>query len=110
MARTGADAKQWNLEMKARKMQKCQSPIEGFRVLIDRGIAGDVDTYSSMLRIQDTLFKATGMADANREGFQNAVFAIAGLAETNHALTIEATGRKSAAATNVAKDAFDVRT
>ena len=65
------------------------------RVFLDGSLVGDVDTYSSTLpRVQDTLFKATGLADAN------------------HTLTIEATGGKNAQSTGtlVLVDAFDVTT
>jgi len=63
------------------------------RVFIDGSFAGDVDTYSPMLRIQGTLFKAT-------------------VADANHTLTIQVTGLKNSASTGtvVLLDAFDVTT
>ncbi|MGB5081077.1 MAG: Ig-like domain-containing protein, partial [Burkholderiales bacterium] len=62
------------------------------RVFIDGVFAGDVDTYSPMLRLQDTVFKATGLADAT------------------HTLTIQVTGARNGASTGAAiwLDAFDV--
>jgi hypothetical protein len=62
------------------------------RVYLDGRFAGEVDTYAPSPRIQDTLFKATGLADAK------------------HTLTIEATGMKNAASagTLIVVDAFDV--
>jgi hypothetical protein len=64
------------------------------RVLIDGSFVGEVDTYSPSLRIQDTLFKAAGLADAS------------------HTLTIQVTGAKNGASTGtqVLLDAFDVTT
>ncbi len=64
------------------------------RVFIDGGFAGDVDGYSPSLRLQDTLFKAGGLADAS------------------HTLTIQVTGAKNGASTGtqVLLDAFDVTT
>ena len=64
------------------------------RVQVDGGVASEVDTYSPTERIQDTVFTATGLADAS------------------HTLTIEATGRKNAASTGaqIVVDAFDVTT
>ena len=62
------------------------------RVFLDGVLAGEVDTYFRAPRIQDTLFTATGLADAS------------------HTLTIEATGLKNSASTDtlVLVDAFDV--
>jgi hypothetical protein len=62
------------------------------RVFLDGGLLAEVDTYSPSQRVQDTVFRATGLADAS------------------HTLTIEATGQKNAAATNtlIVVDAFDV--
>ncbi len=64
------------------------------RVQVDGGAATTVDTYSSVDKIQATVFTATGLADAS------------------HTLTIEATGLKNAASTGakVVVDAFDVTT
>jgi hypothetical protein len=61
------------------------------RVFLDGALVAEVDTYSPSHRVQDTVFKATGLADAS------------------HTLTIEATGQKNAAATNtlIVVDAFD---
>ena len=64
------------------------------RVYLDGVFAGEVDTYSATERVQDTVFTATGLADAS------------------HTLTIEATGLKNAASAGalIAVDAFDVTT
>lgn len=63
-------------------------------VRIDSGAASEVDLYSPIATFQPIVFTATGLAD------------------TNHALTITATGRKNAAsgAARVVVDAFDVVT
>ncbi|MGH8222750.1 MAG: Ig-like domain-containing protein [Woeseiaceae bacterium] len=63
-------------------------------VYIDGALAGEVDTYFHTLKLQDTLFEAKGLADGN------------------HTLTIEVTGRANAASsgTRVLVDAFDVTT
>src|SRR6266699_1907732 len=60
-------------------------------VFIDGVFAGEVDTYSPMIRLQDTLFKAT-------------------VADGNHTLTIQVTGLKNIASTGTViwLDAFDV--
>ena len=62
------------------------------RIFIDGSVVGEVDTYFHTPKIQDTLFKAAGLADAN------------------HTLTIQVTGQKNAASTgtSVLVDAFDV--
>ncbi len=62
------------------------------RVYVDGSFAGEVDTYAPSPRIQDTLFKAGGLADGS------------------HTLTIEATGLKNGASTGtrILIDAFDV--
>lgn len=62
------------------------------RVQVDGGVAVEVDTYSPTHRVQDR------------------VFAVQGLADTSHTLTIEATGRKHDASTGarIVVDAFDV--
>ena len=62
------------------------------RVFVDGGFAGEVDLYAPAPRIQDTLFRASGLPDGS------------------HTLTIEATGLKSSASTGtlVLIDAFDV--
>jgi hypothetical protein len=64
------------------------------RVFIDGSFAGEVDTYSKDIKIQDTVFKATGLADSN------------------HTLTIQATGLKNGASadTRIWVDAFEVTT
>jgi len=64
------------------------------RVFIDGVFAGEVDTYSPMIRLQATLFAASGLADAN------------------HTLTIQVTGSSNGASTGTAiwLDAFDVTT
>jgi hypothetical protein len=64
------------------------------RVYVDGNFAGEVDLYSPTQRAQDSLFTATGLADAS------------------HALAIKVTGRKNAASTgtSVQVDAFDVTT
>ena len=64
------------------------------RVQIDGGAAVQVDTYGPTAKYQEVLFTASGLAD------------------TNHTLTIEATGGRNAQATNsmIVVDAFDIRT
>jgi hypothetical protein len=64
------------------------------RVFIDGSFAGEVDTYSPNLKIQGSVFKAAGLADAN------------------HTLTIEVTGAKNGASTGtlIWLDAFEVTT
>jgi hypothetical protein len=64
------------------------------KVYVDDILVEEIDTYSPTNRIQDTVFKAMGLADAP------------------HTLTIEATGLKNAASTGrqIVVDAFDVRT
>jgi len=63
------------------------------RVYLDGVFVTEVDTY------------------APTEGPQNTVYAVTGLANATHRLTIEATGRKNPAANNawIVVDAFDVR-
>lgn len=63
-------------------------------VSVDGGVAQEIDTYSPSHRIQDTVFRATGLADAI------------------HTLTIVATGRKNAASSGagIVVDAVDVTT
>ena len=63
------------------------------RVLVD-GVATEVDTYSPAVKVQEVVFTAAGLADAD------------------HTLTIEATGLKNDASTGtqVVVDAFDVTT
>jgi hypothetical protein len=63
-------------------------------VQVDGGVASEVDTYAPTSRIQDAVFSAKGLAD------------------TNHTLTIEVSGRKNAASAGarVFVDAFDVST
>jgi hypothetical protein len=63
------------------------------RVELD-GVASEVDMYSPAQKFQEVVFTATGLAD------------------TNHTLTIEVTGRKNDASTaaRVVVDAFDVTT
>ena len=63
------------------------------RVELD-GVATEVDTYSPGQKFQEVVFTATGLAD------------------TNHTLTIEVTGRKNDASTaaRIVVDAFDVTT
>jgi hypothetical protein len=62
------------------------------RVYLDGRFAGEVDAYSEGQRIQDTLFAASGLADAR------------------HTLAIEATGTHSGSSSGnlIAVDAFDV--
>ncbi|HEY7655485.1 MAG TPA: hypothetical protein VH881_01345 [Burkholderiales bacterium] len=62
------------------------------RVFVDGGFAGEVDLYAPGPRIQDTLFRASGLSDGS------------------HTLAIEATGLKNSASTGtlVLIDAFDV--
>ena len=64
------------------------------RVQVDGGVASEVDTYSPTNKVQDTVFTATGLADAR------------------HTLTIAVTGRKNDASTGaqIVVDAFDVTT
>ena len=64
------------------------------RVQVDAGAAVEVDTFSPTPTFQVVVFTATGLAN------------------TNHTLTIEATGRKNDQATStvIYVDAFDVRT
>ncbi len=64
------------------------------KVYVDDILVEEIDTYSPTNRIQDTVFTATGLADAP------------------HTLTIEATGLKNAASTGrqIVVDAFDVTT
>jgi hypothetical protein len=61
-------------------------------VQVDSGAATEVDLYSAAAKYQPVVFTSTGLAD------------------TNHTLTIQATGRKNAAssAARVVVDAFDV--
>ena len=61
-------------------------------VFLDGALVAEVDTYSPAEQIQAALFTKTGLADAN------------------HTLTIEATGRMNAASTSplVVVDAFEV--
>lgn len=63
-------------------------------VQIDGGAPVEVDTYSPTATIQTVVFTATGLAD------------------TNHTLTITATGRRNAASSSprIVVDAFDVMT
>jgi hypothetical protein len=63
-------------------------------VQLDGGPVTEVDTYSPTQKFQEVLFTATGLADAN------------------HTLTIEVTGRKNDASTaaKIVVDAFDVTT
>jgi len=63
-------------------------------VQVDGGAPTEVDTYSPTAKFQPVVFTATGLADAN------------------HTLTIQATGRKNAASTaaRIVVDAFDVTT
>jgi len=63
------------------------------RVYLDGALAGEVDTY------------------APSEGPQNTLFAVDGLPDAKHTLTIEATGRKNPSANFawIVVDAFDVR-
>lgn len=65
------------------------------RVYLDGSFAGEIDTYSPRLLIQDTLFTATDLAD-----------------RVSHTLTIEATGLRNADSTDnwILVDAFDVTT
>jgi hypothetical protein len=62
------------------------------RVYVDGGLAGEIDTYAPSPRIQDTLYRTSGLPDGG------------------HTLTIEATGNKNGASTGtlVLIDAFDV--
>lgn len=64
------------------------------RVRVDGGPATEVDMYAPKLKLQEVVFTATGLAD------------------TDHTLTIEVTGRKNDAssAAKVFVDAFDVTT
>jgi len=63
------------------------------RVYLDGIFAAEVDTYAPTVGLQNTLFMAAGLADAS------------------HTLTIEVTGQKNPAATDlwIVVDAFDVR-
>src|SRR5262245_44966262 len=63
-------------------------------VQVDKGKAEDVDTYAETIKVQDAVFTASGLTDAN------------------HTLTITATGRKNGAssAAKIFVDAFDVTT
>ena len=63
-------------------------------VQVDGGKPEDVDTYAETIKVQDAVFTAAGLTD------------------TNHTLTITATGRKRDASTaaKVFVDAFDVTT
>jgi hypothetical protein len=63
------------------------------RVTVD-GVESEVDTYSKTFKVQEVVFTKTGLPD------------------TDHTLTIEATGRKNDASTaaKVFVDAFDVTT
>jgi hypothetical protein len=63
-------------------------------VQIDGGAAVDVDTFGPAPKYQEIVFTATGLAD------------------TNHTLTIVASGRRNAQASNstIFVDAFDIRT
>jgi hypothetical protein len=62
------------------------------RVFLDGAFVAEVDTFSTTEEVRNVVFKATGLADAG------------------HALTLEVTGLKNAASTNVfiVVDAFDV--
>ena len=64
------------------------------RVQVDGGVVSEVDLYAASPLFQPVVFAATGLADVN------------------HTLTIEATGRKNPAATaaRVVVDAFDITT
>ena len=64
------------------------------RVQIDGGTAVEVDTFGPTPKYQEVVFTASGLAD------------------TNHTLTIEATGRRNAQGSNstIFVDAFDIRT
>ena len=64
------------------------------RVYVDGALAREIDTYHYTLKLQDTLFAMHGLADGN------------------HTLTIEATGGRNGASsgTKVVVDAFDVTT
>jgi hypothetical protein len=72
-----------------------RGPDGGIAVVqVDGGTPTEVDTYSPTAKFQPVVFTATGLADAN------------------HTLTIQATGRKNAASTaaRIVVDAFDVIT
>ena len=62
------------------------------RVQIDGGPVTEVDTYSPAIKVQEVVFTSAALAD------------------TNHTLTIEATGQKNIASTaaKIVVDAFDV--
>jgi hypothetical protein len=62
-------------------------------VQVDGGASTEIDTFSPTMKVQQVVFTATGLADAN------------------HTLTITATGRKNdqSTAAQVFVDAFDVR-
>ena len=64
------------------------------RVQVDGGPVTEVDTYAPKFKVQEVVFTKTGLADAN------------------HTLTIEVTGRKNDASTaaKIFVDAFDVTT
>ncbi len=64
------------------------------RVFLDGSFVTEVDTYSATGRVQDIIFKVTGLADAD------------------HTLTIEVTGSKNAASTGplIVVDAFEAGT
>ena len=64
------------------------------RVQVDGGPVTEVDTYAPKVKFQDLMFTATGLADAD------------------HTLSIEVTGRKNDASTaaKIFMDAFDVTT
>ncbi|MBW8863233.1 MAG: hypothetical protein JF601_12840, partial [Acidobacteria bacterium] len=63
------------------------------RVQVDGGAPVEVDTFSPAAKVQEVVFTATGLADSN------------------HTLTIEATGRRNDQSTSplIYVDAFDVR-
>jgi len=63
------------------------------RVYVDGSFVADVDTYAPTPGLQNTVFTATGLADAT------------------HTLTIVVTGERNPAATEpwIVVDAFDVR-
>jgi hypothetical protein len=72
-----------------------RGPDAGIAVAqVDGGAPSEVDMYSPTAKYQPVVFTATGLADAN------------------HTLTIQATGRKNAASTaaRIVVDAFDVTT
>src|SRR5207249_3696422 len=70
-----------------------RGPARGIaRVSLDGAAAADVDTFAASIQPQAVLFTATGLAD------------------TDHTITVEATGGQNPSATgaNVIVDAFDV--